>query len=89
MKVVSDSGPLLSFARAGRLDILHQVFGEIVIPDAVFEEITIHGKGKPGATEIEAGSWISCCSVRDKTIPSRLSRNLNAGEAEAIALAME
>ena len=46
---------MLSFAKAGRLDILRQVLGEIIIPEAVFVEIIIGGKGKPGAAEVESG----------------------------------
>ena len=55
MKVVSDAGPILSFARAGRLEILRQVVGELIIPEAVVEELVVGGKGKPGAEEIERG----------------------------------
>ena len=89
MKIVSDSGPLLCFARAERLEILRQVLGEIIIPDAVFEEIAIHGKGKPGAVEVEAGIWIKCGSIGDRAILNQLSRKLNLGEMEALGLAME
>ena len=89
MQVVSDSGPLLSFARAGWLEILRQVLGEIVIPEAVFQEIAIHGKGKPGATEVAAGTWIKRAGIRDRAILNRLSMKLNVGEMEALALAIE
>lgn len=89
MKVVSDSGPILSFARAGRLDILRQVVGEITIPDAVFAEITAGGKGKPGAAEVESGVWIKRQLVKNRAILNQLSRTLNLGEREALALAIE
>ena len=89
MKIVSDSGPLLSFARAGRLEILRQVSDEIIIPQAVFEEIAIHGKGKPGAAEVEAGVWIKREQIKDRVMLNQLSRKLNLGEMEALGLAME
>ena len=89
IKVVSDSGPLLSFARAGRLDILRQVLGEIIIPEAVFEEITIRGKGKPGATEIGTSRWIRRRTLKNRALLNRLSKSLNVGETEALALAQE
>ena len=41
MKIVSDAGPILSFARAGRLEILRQVVGELIIPPAVVEELAV------------------------------------------------
>ena len=61
----------------------------IIIPEAVFEEVTIHGKGKPGAAEVEARTWIKRGSIHDRAILNRLSRKLNLGETEAVALAME
>ena len=51
MRVVSDTGPILSFARARRADIRLQVLGEIIIPEAVWVEIIIGGKEKPGAID--------------------------------------
>ena len=40
MIVVSDTTPLITLMKAGKLDILHTMFGEILIPNAVFEELT-------------------------------------------------
>ena len=36
--MVADSGPIIAFARIGRLDLLRQVVGELVIPPAVYDE---------------------------------------------------
>jgi predicted nucleic acid-binding protein len=30
----------------------------VVIPPAVYDEVVIRGKGKPGAREIETATWI-------------------------------
>jgi predicted nucleic acid-binding protein len=89
VKVISDSGPLLSFARAGRLEILRQVLGEIMIPEAVFEEITVYGKGRPGAAEVETGTWIKREKVQNRPLLNQFSKKLNLGEMEALALAQE
>ena len=89
MRVVSDTGPILSFARAGRLDILRQVVGEIIIPDAVLVEIIIGGKEKPGAAEVESGAWIKRQPIKDRTVLNRLHRRLHLGEMEALVLAAE
>jgi hypothetical protein len=43
MSMVADSGPILSFARADRLELLHQIAGEMMIPDAVYEDIVVRG----------------------------------------------
>jgi predicted nucleic acid-binding protein len=89
MTIVADSGPILSFARANRLDLLHQVVSDLTIPDAVYEDIVIHGAGKPGATEVQGASWIRRLAVRDRTFVDQLPPKLHLGECEAIALAKE
>jgi hypothetical protein len=50
-----DSGPIISFARAGRPDLLKQVTTELRIPDAVFEELVASGDDRPGAKEVKQG----------------------------------
>src|SRR5919108_3933867 len=89
MNIVADSGPILSFARANRLDLLHKVIGELVIPDAVYEDIVIQGAGKPGSEEVKQSSWIKRESIKDRSLVYQLSQKLHAGEREAIALAKE
>lgn len=40
--VIADSGPVFSLALIDELKILHNVFDEISIPNAVWEEITLN-----------------------------------------------
>lgn len=39
--IIADSGPIFSLAILGELEILHNLFNEIRIPDAVWQEITL------------------------------------------------
>lgn len=89
MSTVADGGPILSFARTNLLDLLRQVVGTIVIPDAVYAEIVIQGVGKPGSSEVQAASWINRGTVEDRSLVDRLPTRLHLGEREAIALAKE
>lgn len=89
MRVVSNSGPLLSFARAGRLSLLRDAIGEIVIPEAVYEDIVVRGQGKPGSDAIREASWIIRQRVEDRSLVDQLPAKLHGGEREAIALARE
>ena len=41
MPVVSNTSPILNLAVIGRLSLLHDQFGEILIPNAVLEELRI------------------------------------------------
>jgi len=89
VKIVSDAGPILTFARAGCLDILRRVAGELIIPAAVVEDIAGHGAGRAGAEEVQRGAWIKRGQVRDRSLMEQLSRKLDLGEREALALAKE
>jgi hypothetical protein len=64
--IVSDTGPLIAFARLGRLPLLRQVVGTVLIPDAVFDEIVTRGRARPGSLEIAEASWIQRRTVSDQ-----------------------
>jgi uncharacterized protein len=87
MSIVADAGPILSFSRANRLELLRQVVSVLTIPDAGYEEIVIRGAGKPGSTEVQEASWIRHLPVRDRAFVDQLPPTLHLGEREAIALA--
>lgn len=87
--IVADTGPIIAFARIGRLDLLYQVVRELVIPEAVYEDLVIKGKGRPGAAEVERGTWIHRKVVTDQAALALLPSYLHLGEREAIVLAQE
>lgn len=90
MKVfIADSGPIISFARAGFLDLLRGVIGELWIPGAVYEDIVVKGKGKPGSEEVRQAEWIKRKEIEDKNKLELLALELGQGEKEAIVLAEE
>jgi predicted nucleic acid-binding protein len=89
MVIIADTGPLLSFARAHRLELLRAVVGTLLMPEAVYTEIVVHGAGKPGVEEVRQASWIQRESVTDRAFLAQLSPTLHLGEREALALAKE
>jgi len=89
MIVVSNSSPLIALAKIGKLYILGELFKEIIIPKAVWNEVVVKGKGKPGAEEVEKAEWIKVKEVRDKLSVEVLKGEIEIGEAEAIILAKE
>ncbi len=89
MAIVSNSGPLLSFARAHRFDLLRDVVGTLTIPNAVYEEIVIYGAGMPGAEDVQNAAWITRAQVRDRAFVDQLPQKLHLGEREALALTKE
>ena len=89
MIVVSNSSALINLVILGELSLLREKFGQIVIPQAVWQEVVVEGSGKPGAKEVEEASWIRVDSVRDRPFVQLLKQTLDEGESEAIALALE
>lgn len=89
MSIVSNASPLINLARIGRLDLLYQLYGELVIPEAVWNEIVVEGMGQPGADEVKAANWIRMQAVANRPLVRALRQELDSGEAEAIALALE
>ncbi|HYU35354.1 MAG TPA: DUF3368 domain-containing protein [Thermoanaerobaculia bacterium] len=81
MIVVSNSSPLISLGSIGRLDLLHEIFGEVSIPLTVLQEVR--------SVEISTESWIVPREVERPLLSRALESELDRGEAEAIALAVE
>ena len=87
--VVSNSTPIIALAKIGRIDILREVFGTIVIPNAVYHEVLDEGRKRAGSAEVSAYDWIVTKKVHNRTAVDFLLVSVDLGEAEAIALAKE
>lgn len=90
--VISDSSTLIHLSRIGKIDLLRTFFGEIVIPPAVWREVVEQGEDRSGAEAVkqarEAG-WVTLISPTNVSLIQLLKRDLDDGEAEVIALAIE
>ena len=89
MRIVSNASPLVNLARIGKLDLLCELYGKLLIPEAVWREVVVDGAGQPGADEVEGADWIERRAAKNKQLVQVLLQELDAGEAEAIALALE
>lgn len=89
--VVSDTSPITNLAAVGQLELLHSLYGKITIPEKVYDEIVIQGRGNnPGAAEVRAGIWIETQKVTNVAlVQSLISPTLHPGEVEAVVLASE
>lgn len=88
MSIVSNASPLINLARIGKLDLLRELYGELLVPKAVWQEVVVKGGGQPGADEVRAATWIKTHAVTNRQLVQALQQDLDAGEAEAIALAI-
>jgi predicted nucleic acid-binding protein len=87
--VVSDATPLIALAKIGQLRLLQELFGGILIPRMVYDEVVTNSSGRPGADEIRLAEWITIRSPADQNRVAYLRDDLDAGEAEALVLADE
>jgi hypothetical protein len=88
-KVICNASPLINLARIRKLPLLHDLYGELTIPQAVWQEVVVDGHGQPGADDVARATWISVQTVANSTLVQALRQELDAGEAEAIALTLE
>jgi len=84
--VVSDSSPVVALARIELLDILPKLYGRAVVPVSVYQEISRPHLQFPLFPE--RWPWLSVQAVNDSRRLASLS-HLDAGEAEAILVAVE
>jgi uncharacterized protein len=87
--IVSDTSPINNLAAINQLHLLHQLYGKVFIPEAVYRELTDPNFPVAGSTEVQTFDWIQTRSVSNLTLVEALSNELDIGEAEAIALAVE
>ncbi len=85
--VVSNTTPIITLSLVGQLPLLHQLYGTVLIPTAVAHEI-LAGGARAGAAELQQASYIHTTPLQDPRRADLLS-DLDRGEAEAIALALE
>lgn len=89
MIVVSNTSPLINLAAVGKLELLHELYGRIVIPQAVYHEMAVGGAGQPGADQVRTLEWIETRRVAGQAMVASLCLEVDEGEAEAIVLADE
>jgi uncharacterized protein len=90
MIVVSNTTPLIGLATIQRFDLLKELFGQIHIAQAVYDEAVIAGRDVGGAKrEVAQAPWITTHSVQDRLAVDVLLDELDVGEAETIVLAHE
>ncbi|GCL35985.1 MULTISPECIES: DUF3368 domain-containing protein [Sphaerospermopsis] len=92
MIIVSDTSPITNLAAISQLDLLQKLYTSIIIPTAVYNEMVKVDKVVPGAVEVQTLPWIQQQTVVDSQrviVIQENEENIDLGEAEAIALALE
>ena len=86
-EIVCNSTPIISLLKISSLEIMEQVFPNVIIPYQVFQEIEI-GKNTKHYKDLSKLPWVHIVKLKDESKLSFLI-DLDKGEAETIALAKE
>lgn len=87
--VVSDTTPLISLMKLGHLELIKKLFGKIIIPQAVYNELVCDVRFQSEGQQIKNASYISVVKYENEHSLNLLRRSsgLDLGESEAILLA--
>jgi predicted nucleic acid-binding protein len=90
--VLCDSSTLIHLAGIGRLGLLRELYGKLIVPKAVWREVVEEGKGRFGVVEVQAArlaGWIEVRAATNEILLRSLRQELDDGESEVISLAIE
>jgi len=80
--VTSDASPIMNLAIMGQLDLLK-------LAQAIWKETVLDGEGKAGVSDIKKAKWIKVVKVKKTPLVQLLKKDLDNGEAETIAYALQ
>ena len=92
--VVSDASPLICLAAIRHFDLLRALYDEVLVPEAVWQEVTSAPAFAEAASLRTAGDarsagWLQVAAADNRPLVTQLETVLDPGESEAIALAVE
>jgi uncharacterized protein len=93
--VIADASPLVALSLSGRLELLHQLYGEVQLVQAVAQEV-LAGQFNESENNIRAAMERGWLNIVDASVssasfePEQLTswKHLDAGEAQSIAYAL-
>jgi predicted nucleic acid-binding protein len=86
--VVSDTSAISNLAIIGWLDLLHRLYSSVLVPQAVYREL-VAAPDQAARAAIQEAAWITVKRADNRELTESLLSELDEGEAEAIALAVE
>ena len=87
--IISNSSPLIALGRIDRLDIFKSMFGEIYIPNAVYQETIVETSLNNQREAILNAIQAAIIKVVEPSIDKVFNRKLGAGERGVLCLALE
>jgi predicted nucleic acid-binding protein len=86
--IIADAGPLIALAKINQLDLLQQLFSEVLLTESVKKEVlALQSNDALLIKEAIDNGWLKC--VADPTLKTMVSRSLGLGEKTAIEFALQ
>ena len=91
MIVISNTSAITNLAAIHNLQLLLQLYSQVMIPEAVYRELADIDPPVPGTLEVQRASWLEVREIVNREVVERLQDEvrLDSGESEAIAVALE
>jgi predicted nucleic acid-binding protein len=88
-KVVVNTTPLIALSHVDRLDILKKMYGEVIIPEAVYRELSAKPESVCKIAVDRSLDWILVKEIQNQMAKSMYKTQLHEGEVEVMILAQE
>ena len=75
--MIVNSTPLIILCNIGKLEILKEMYGEVVIPQAVYTEVTV--KKDSACQQVVSADWIHVEQVKDHSEKKMYKAKLHEG----------
>ena len=87
-KVIVNSTPLIALSNINQLELLKKIYGVVMIPKAVYDEVT--AKSDSACRQVKAAyDWIQICTIHNTEEKKMYRAKLHDGEVEVMILAQE
>jgi predicted nucleic acid-binding protein len=85
-RVVVNASPLITLFHSGQADLLPQLFGDIVVPEMVWQEVAVGGQDDPAAQALAHTPWLHRVAI--DVSPRIAVWNLDDGESSVLTFAL-
>lgn len=90
MSIISNTGPLIALAKIDQLNLLERLFNQVYIPMAVHHELFAKSGVSAERLNLALNTFIEAKEIQElKPEVKLITRSLDSGEREAIALAYQ
>ena len=88
-KVVVNTTPLIALSHVGQLDILKKLYGGIIIPKAVYRELSVKTESTCKKAVDRSLEWIRVENIKNQMAKTMYKTQLHDGEVEVMILSKE